>query len=452
MLPVTEFMRFIRENALFSPNDLVLLAVSGGKDSVLMAHLFKLAGYRFGILHCNFNLRGEESQRDAAFVEALAGALDVPYHYTVFDTKAFAQAKGLSTQMAARSLRYDWFERIRRQEGAAYVAIAQHQTDAVETVLLNLTRGTGISGLHGIRPKREHLIRPLLFLNRQTIDKLVEAQQLDYVEDSSNESDTYARNRIRHHVLPVLKTINPRLETTWMQNILHFEETEQLLQLRVDELRQRLTEAAPDGTIRFPIAELKKLQPRQLLIFELLRPYEFTTAVVNDLCASLDAQTGARFLSSSHEALINRGTLILSKGSGEKLPDARRNHAPSEIWIQATDNIVCLGTQQLALRWSTDQNFHAHPDTAFVDAGKLLFPLTLRFKQQGDKFMPLGMSHFKKLSDLFIQRKIPLHDKANIPVLLNGNGEIIWVVGLQQDNRYKVTATTKKVAIFERLK
>jgi len=444
MLPVAEFIAYIQKNALFSPGDHILLAVSGGKDSVLMAQLFKLAGFRFSILHCNFNLRAEESQRDEAFVKLLARSLDVPFYVTSFDTKSYAETTRLSTQMAARELRYTWFESMRLQLHADYIALAHHRNDSIETLLLNLTRGTGISGLHGILPKRAFWVRPLLFLSRQEIDKLVYEHAVSYVEDSSNESDTYVRNRIRHQVVPVLKEINPNLEETFTQNMLRFAETEQVLQQYVEQIRKQVS-TMKGQDIYFSVEDIKALIPRKLLFFELLKPYKFTSAVVDEILGAFDKQSGTSFYSHRWRAVINRKDLIIS-------PLAEERPSEDRVFIHPADRLIRLGEHQVQMKISTAVNVEAHPDKAFVDADKLIFPLVLRFKQDGDRFMPLGMRHFKKLSDFLIDRKVPLPDKHKIPLLINGNGEMIWVGGLRQDNRYKVSITTKKVAIFELLK
>ncbi|RZK73631.1 MAG: tRNA lysidine(34) synthetase TilS, partial [Pedobacter sp.] len=240
MLPIDSFNAFINHQQLFSANDKVLLAVSGGKDSVLMVHLFKTAGYDIGIAHCNFNLRADESQRDETFVRMLANTLNIPFHVKHFDTKTYAEEHKVSTQMAARELRYTWFENIRAEYNYQYIALAQHNDDAIETVLLNLTRGTGIAGLHGIMAKRALLIRPLLFLSRNEIELLIAENNIDFVEDSSNATTKYARNKIRHQVVPVLKEINPNLEQTFAHNIQRFAETEMVLQQAVAGIKKEL--------------------------------------------------------------------------------------------------------------------------------------------------------------------------------------------------------------------
>ena len=438
MVPVQQFIDYISQRQLFEKNDHVLLAVSGGKDSVLMAQLFKLAGFSFSIAHCNFNLRANEAQRDEAFVKLLAEDMGVPFHVVHFDTKAFADQHHISTQMAARQLRYEWFEELRLQYGYHYIAVAHHQNDAIETVLLNLVRGTGISGLHGILPKRDHLIRPLLFLSRQEIDEVFENNEFTFVEDSSNQSSKYARNKIRLNVIPHLRDINPKLEETFAENIRRFAETEALVQKVVTEMRNQLFKEGREGIV-IGIAELMTLQPQKLLFYELLKPLNFTSSVVDEILSSLDKQSGTSFYSRTHRLTINRDQLVISS-----LVEREQ-----ELFYLHGEGSLKVGEEKISLALSENLNFKTDKKVAYVDASLLIFPLVLRFRQDGDRFKPLGMKSFKKLSDFFVDEKVPLPQKDKVPLLINGNGEFIWVTGMRQDERYKVSATTKKVAIFE---
>jgi len=441
MLPLENFKAYIHQHALFQATDKILLAVSGGKDSVLMAHLFKLSGFDFGIAHCNFNLRADESQRDEAFVKMLAATLDVPFYVTHFKTKDFAATQKVSTQMAARTLRYQWFETLRLSEQYDFIALAQHQDDAIETVLLNLTRGTGIAGLHGILPKREKLVRPLLFLSASEIKDMVEAHQIAYVEDSSNLSTDYARNKIRLNVIPHLKALNPNLDETFRHNIQRFSDTELVLQQVVATLKKELLQENK-GRYYLSIPAVETLNPKHLLLFELLRPFGFSEAVVAELLDGLGKQSGTTFFSPTYRMIIDRGQLIID-------PLAGPIGAIANVLVHADDEVVVFGAHQLIVRKSLELNFKRDNNLAYVDAEKLIFPLVLRSRQAGDKFKPLGMDNDKKLSDFFINEKIPLADKERVPLLVNGNGEMIWVAGWRQDNRYRLTAATKQVAIFE---
>ena len=439
MLPVKQFTAFIDQNGLFGQHDKVLAAVSGGKDSVLMVHLLKAAGYNFGIAHCNFQLRGDEALGDQQFCADLAKQLNVPFYTINFDTLKHVTDNKVSTQMAARQLRYQWFEEIRQQQGYAVIALAHHQNDAIETILLNLTRGTGIAGLHGILPKNGLLVRPLLFLNRDEINHLIEKDKIPYVEDSSNSSTKYARNKIRLEVIPKLKELNPALENTFNNNLQNFREMEVLLEQRIAQLKKELFVFYGDE-IHLPIAELKDLEPKRLLLFNLLQPYGFNDTPVDDLIASLGKHAGRVFESTDYTLLLDRDKLILSP----------KKTIQQAVIINADEHSIVYGGYKLTmLHDESPLIVKNNPMAMSADADLLVYPLTLRPWQQGDQFYPLGMKTRKKVSDFFINMKIPLHQKQNIPLLVNGNGEVIWIGGYRPDNRYKVTDNTKKVTIFE---
>lgn len=439
MLPLKQFQDFIEQQHLFVSGNRILLAVSGGKDSVLMLHLFKAIGVDVGVAHCNFNLRADEAQRDERFVALLAKNLGLSFYVTHFDTKKYAAENKISTQMAARDLRYNWFEEIRVKAQYDYIALAQHQNDAVETVLINLARGTGISGLHGILPKRGRLIRPLLFLTRQQIEEAVTANDIDFVEDSSNASTNYTRNKIRLQVVPHLQEINPNLEKTFAENIARFAELETFLNVQVEKLAAKIINKRTDG-IYIPLVEIAKLNPQKLLLYELLKPFGFGENVVHEILDSLEALSGTHFFSSTHQAIINRDDLVIVE---------KNNIVATNQFIHPTSKNIVFADNEISLEFTEEIKFEIALNKAFVNAGKLIFPLVLRNWQNGDKFIPLGMRSLKKVSDYFIDEKVPLHLKATTPILVNGNGEIIWIVGMRQDNRYKLTTATKKVAIFE---
>jgi tRNA(Ile)-lysidine synthase len=442
MLPVERFKQFISANHLFAPQDRVLAAVSGGMDSVLMVHLLKAAGYNFSIAHCNFQLRGDEADADQTFVYALATELGVAIHSINFETKKHAAERKISIQMAARELRYKWFDQISLQDNYNVIVLAHHQNDAIETILLNLTRGTGIAGMHGILPKNGNLVRPMLFLKRDEIDETVRRNHLDYREDSSNASVKYARNKIRLEVIPKLRELNPALEETFEHNLAHFRGLEILLQQKLNELRTELFIHRNDA-VYLAIDAVKKLNPQTMLLYCLLRDYGFNEATVEDLISTLDKHAGRVFESDSHTLLLDRDQLILS---------AKQN-GPETIKITQGDHEVHFGNYRLAvLHDDSPLIIKDNPMAASVDTEMLIYPLTLRSWQQSDYFYPLGMKTRKKLSDFFIGLKIPLHEKKQIPLLVNGNDEIVWIGGYRPDNRYKVTAKTKKVTIFELFK
>ena len=433
---------FIKQHALFLPEERILLAVSGGRDSVLMAHLFNEAGFNFGIAHCNFNMRGEESKKDEQFTSDLAAELDVPFFTTTFDTIEYSQQQHISIQMAARDLRYEWLEEIRSDFDFQYIAIAQHQNDVMETMLLNLTRGTGIAGMHGILPKKGNIIRPLLFLNREEINKVVEETGLLSREDSSNESTKYARNKIRLGVIPVLKELNPSLEETFEANRKRFEELEILLEKRVKEIKSELFKEIQTDEYEISLQGLKELDPVDTLLFGLFHPFGFTETVLHDFKRSWNGEPGKVFSSVSYDLNLDRSTAILVKRKGDIQDSIYIQEEKTSLkWNEKTYEGNVISIDHFILR--------NQASVAQLDLNLLKFPLVLRRWNDGDRFQPLGVKGTKKLSDFFIEQKIPLSRKKDIGILENGNGDIIWIAGFRIDERYKITANTKKVFIFE---
>ena len=443
MLPVKNFIDFIERNVLFNRDSNILAAVSGGMDSVVMVHLLKAAGYQFSIAHCNFQLRGDEALSDQQFVKDLANKIGVPFHTVIFDTKKYAVEKKISIQMAARELRYQWFAELAQQSGYDVIALAHHQNDTIETILLNLTRGTGIAGLHGILPKNGSIVRPLMFLKRDDIQDIVKEENLAYVEDSSNSSTKYARNKIRLEVIPKLKELNPALEDTFERNLKHFRGLEILLGQKLDELRKDILIFHGED-IHISIDEVKKLQPQFLLLHGLLQGYGFNESTVEDIISSLDKHSGRVFGSPDFMLLLDRDQLILAK---------RQTVSSETLLITKYQHDVKFNNYRLnILHDDSPLIIKDNPMAVSIDADLLIYPLTLRHWGEGDHFQPLGMKTRQKLSDFFVHQKVPLHEKPQIPLLVNGNDEIIWIGGYRPDDRYKVTSKTKKVTIFELFK
>ena len=438
----THLIPFIKQHALFLPEERILLAVSGGRDSVLMAHLFNEAGFSFGIAHCNFNLRDEESKKDEQFTSNLAANLDVPFFTTTFDTVKYAQQQRISIQMAARDLRYQWLEQIRCDFDFQYIAIAQHQNDVIETMILNLTRGTGIAGLHGILPKKGNIIRPLLFLNREEITKIVENKGFLYREDSSNESDKYSRNKIRLEVIPVLKELNPSLEQTFEANRKRFGELEIVLERRLEELKSELFKEIKVDEYDITLKALKSLHPIDTLLYGLFHPFGFTESVLHDFKLSWDGEPGKVFSSVTHDLNLDRNKVILTRKKNNTQEYANVEEAKTSVkWKEKLYRGDAISIEHFTL---TNKS-----SVAQLDLDLLTFPMTLRSWKEGDRFQPLGVKGTKKLSDFFIEQKIPLNRKKDIGILENGNGDIIWIAGFRINELYKVTTNTKKVFIFE---
>jgi tRNA(Ile)-lysidine synthase len=364
----------------------------------------------------------------------------VPFHTTCFDTLKYAADEKISTQMAARHLRYQWFDQLRQQPGYSVIALAHHQNDAIETILLNLTRGTGIAGLHGILPKNGLLVRPIMFLNRQEVLQMVNENKIPYVEDSSNASTKYARNKIRLDVIPRLKELNPGLEHTFENNLRYFRELEQLLEQRVAELKKGLF-IFHDDEVHLLLDVIKNLEPKRLLLFKLLQEYGFNETIIDDLISALDKHPGRIFETPGFKLILDRDKIILTK---------KEYHQPHPLSINEGDNEINYGVHKLTLLHDDSPLIvKDNPMAASVDGALLTYPLTLRTWQEGDYFFPLGMKGRKKLSDFFIDQKVALHEKNDIPLLVNGNGDIIWICGYRPDERYKVSKKTKKVTIFE---
>jgi tRNA(Ile)-lysidine synthase len=443
MLPVKNFIDFIEKNALFNRDSNVLAAVSGGMDSVVMVHLLKAAGYQFSIAHCNFQLRGDEALSDRQFVKDLAGKLSVAFHTINFDTKKYAAEKKISIQMAARELRYQWFAEVLQQSGYDAIALAHHQNDAIETILLNLTRGTGVAGMHGILPKNGSIVRPLMFLKRADIQDIVKTENLSYAEDSSNNSTKYARNKIRLEVIPKLKELNPALEATFEHNLKHFRGLEIILEQKLDELRKSIF-TFHGGDIHISIDEVKKLQPQYLLLYGLLQDYGFNESTIEDIVSSLDKHSGRVFGSPGFMLLLDRDKLILAK---------RQTISNETVLVDKDQREIKFNNYRLnILHDDSPLIIRDNPLSVSIDADLLIYPLTIRHWSEGDHFHPLGMKTRQKLSDFFVHQKVPLHEKSQVPLLVNGNDEIIWIGGYRPDDRYKVTAKTKKVTIFELFK
>lgn len=431
--------QFIRENGLFTAEDRLLLGVSGGKDSMLMTVLLHRLGYKLVIAHCNFQLRGEESDKDEALVRQTAAQMGIPFFVKRFDTKSNAEAHRISIQMSARALRYAWFEELRQEQSCQAIAIAQHQQDNIETVCINLVRGTGLQGLQGILPNRGNIVRPLLFMTTEEIAQAAQAYEVPYRDDQSNFSTKYARNKIRLDVLPILREIKPDFDQVMADNIRRFTDAYQLLQQFMTGLRQQIfTQQGEQVLIR-----KDKLAPHlhnSTLLYELFQPYGFSESVLGDLVQSWNNGSGLRFGSSGdYTLLMDREALYLQKKTIQEMLD---------ICIEEHSETVHIGYKELHISPSESTSISPDPNTAQVDADTLMYPLQVRYWQEGDRFVPLGMTAPKKLSDFFIANKFPVFEKSRTPLLVNGNGEIIWIIGHRLDNRYKISEITKKVVTF----
>lgn len=446
----TRFNQFVSQNLLADESDLILVAVSGGKDSILLLHLLLEAGFRLGVAHCNFNLRGTESDEEEVFVRTHCQELGVPFYSKSFYPQEYAQQNQVSVQMACRDLRYAWFRDLASEQGYTKVATAHHANDQVETFILNLLRGTGVDGLRGIPVKRDLFIRPLLFLTRGEVDHAVAEYQLEYRDDSSNLNVKYSRNKIRYQVIPPLKELNPQLESTLLQTMEIFGELSIFLKSSVKSWKQTYFIFEKEG-IQIPIDELLLLQPRKLLIFELFREYGFSPTVSQDLVFFLDRYektadvlSGLRFDSTTHELFYDRKWLFLKEKSDRQGNSVRADQL--SVTQRDLQKPVSWKNHLISFRPAFADQEHESIVYFQVDRDKLLWPLQIRSWQSGDSFKPLGMGgRRKKLSDLLVSKKIPNWRKFEIPILVNGDGEIIWVMGLQGSETFKISRNTKNV-------
>jgi len=426
---------FIVEKSLFSREDKLILGISGGADSVCLMHILLALGYRFDLAHCNFNLRGKESDEDEVFVQELAKKHQLKLHVKQFDAEGYAAENKISTQMAARDLRYAWFNHLLLTKNAKYIAIAHHENDDIETFFINLIRGSGLKGLLGISEKTNSIVRPLMAITRDEIESYLDENKLRYRDDSSNSSVKYLRNKIRHELMPLLAEMNPSIQQTISEEMRILEGVSQVYSCKIEEVRKDLMQEK-NGIVQFETSDLLALKPLHNYLYELLSPYGFVT--IDAIAKALKGQSGKQFFSNTHQLLVDREFIFISE------LDVKKNESitieemtkeikhPIQLNFSKTDN----------LEWIKNKNI------AQLDYDKLQFPLTLRKWKKGDKFMPLGMQTFKKLSDFFIDNKFSILDK-NKQWLLCSNNDIVWVVGHRIDERYKLQSKTKKVYIAQ---
>ncbi len=434
-----QFIHNIEEKQLFDSNQKVLLAVSGGIDSMVLLHLFEKSGFEYGIIHCNFQLRGEESDGDEQFVRDQVQQHGIPSYYETFETTEYAQVKGISIEMAARELRYEFFERIRSEHNYDYIATAHHQDDLVETFFLNLSRKTGIKGLSGIKDKKGKIIRPLLFVGREEIEQYAAQNYLDYREDSTNSQVVYQRNFLRHKILPLFSELNPAFKKNMLASVENLREAEKVYMSTIErEIEQIVTVEGESSVVS--ISALQRSEYAKTILLEILSEFGYNPSVVDEVFAGLGTLSGKQFFSKTHRLVKDRENLFISelKNEEERIyyieEDDMELFAPLDISIDKLDG---FGFKIIKER-----------HIACIDLDEITFPLLIRRWKQGDYFQPLGMTGFKKVSDFFIDQKIPIHEKENTWLLCSGK-KIVWIMDHRLDNRFKVTSETQRVLKIE---
>lgn len=439
MYLLDEFEKYITDNELFSHEDKVLLAVSGGVDSMVMLALTAAAGYCFGVAHCNFSLRGKESDEDEALVEREATRYGVEFFNRRFDTVGEMERTGESMEMAARRLRYEWFRELCDEHGYTVIAIAHHVNDSIETFFINMLRGTGLRGLTGINTQLGRVVRPVMFATRRDLHDYAVAHAIPFREDSSNRSTKYLRNKVRLGLVPMLKEIKPQFTTIMRRNISRLSQAQEFITASMEIIKRDVIEHN-DGIDTLYVERIANSLPRNYVIYEILNStYGFKGDVVDALCHALDSDsTGKRFYSREWVAVVDRGNVVVSRiledDSCETLIERRmqRAYAGGSALYMEYCNIDFIDSYDLG------------DNTALIDADKLQYPLRLRRWKEGDWFIPLGMSGRKKLSDYLIDKKVSVAQKRRQFVLLSGD-DIVWVVGRRLDDRFCITRSTENV-------
>lgn len=440
------FKEFVDKERLFTAKDTLLLAVSGGIDSVVLCELCHQGGYDFVMAHCNFQLRGEESERDEQFVRDLGKKYGKEVLVKRFDTAAYATQQKVSIQVAARELRYGWFEEVASSKWrvasgeSTHIVTAHHLDDNIETVLMKFFKGTGVAGLRGILPKQEKIVRPLLFAKKEELVQFAANHQLAWVEDSSNAQDKYARNYLRHQVVPLLQNIHPEVVNNLSANIGRFREVEILYHQAIESHKKKLLEHK-GNEVHIPVLKLQKSEPLSTLVYEITKPYGFTAAQTPEIVHLLDSESGRYVASDTHRIIKNRNWLIIAPVVTQ---------AANHIIIEENDRVVPFAAGSLLLRSVpvNDGQLPTANSIGCVDNKHLRYPLLLRPWKAGDYFYPLGMKKKKKLARFLIDQKLSKTDKEKVWVV-ESNKKIIWVVGMRIDDRFKITPTTQQVLQLE---
>ncbi len=437
-----KIQRYIDSYSLLAPKSKVLVALSGGADSVALLRLLLTLGYKVEAAHCNFHLRGEESVRDEEFCRQLCEDHNVPLHLAHFDTKTYATLHKVSIEMAARDLRYNYFIQLRHDNGFDAVCVAHHKDDSVETVLLNLIRGTGIEGLKGIAPKNGHIVRPLLCIDREEILSYLSSIKQDYVIDSTNLEDDVQRNKVRLNLIPLLKEINPAASRNIAKVAQRVYDTLPMLD---DAVTQSITRTVTqqDDRIRIDINRLKQEKSPEVTLWYILKDKGFSSSQVEQIFASLSSQSGREWTSATHALVIDRQTIIV-----EPADDA--NH--KRMLIPETGTYIYNENRKFRFSLQTiDSDFilSRQSDTVCLDADKISFPLTIRRVQKGDSFVPFGMKGKKLLSDFLTDRKMSLFDKRRQLVVTDASDRIVWVVGIRPDDRCRIDKSSAKALVIQ---
>ena len=436
---IDKFQSYVERHGLFTHDDRILLTVSGGVDSMVLLTLMAELGYTVGVAHCNFQLRGAESDEDEVLVAREAARYGVPCYNRRFDTRGEMERTGESMEMAARRLRYTWFEELRSQHGYTAIAVAHHADDSIETFFINLLRGTGLRGLTGISTRNGYVVRPLSFASRREILEFAVARKIPFREDSSNRSTKYLRNKIRLGLIPRIREINPKFTDLMRHNIERLTEAQLFIEAAVAHIRQDVVTEA-DGIATIHVERIEAAYPRNFAVYELLNSqYGFKGDVCDAICRALSQEvSGRRFYAREYVAVVDRGRILV----GPIAPDD-----VCEVTVERGDARSYCGNSVLYYETCSIDDirvFDVPEQIALLDADRLQYPLVLRRWREGDWFIPFGMEGRKKISDYLIDHKVSLPEKQRQFVLVSGD-DIVWLVGRRIDDRYRLTDTTENV-------
>ncbi|MDR1653143.1 MAG: tRNA lysidine(34) synthetase TilS [Prevotellaceae bacterium] len=428
---------FIEKNKLLENAKPVIVGLSGGSDSVVLLDILQKLKYKCLAAHCNFALRGAESQRDETFVRQLCREKDVTLFVKKFETKQFAGAKNISIEMAARQLRYEWFDALLEKCNAQAIAVAHHQDDNIETALLNIVRGTGLKGLCGIPVQNGKIIRPLLDVSKTDIENYIKVNNLNFVNDSSNFENNFKRNKIRNKILPLLETVNPSIRKTLFNEINIFNGIYQIYENCIENIKNELL-TPENNTVKIRIDKLRQQINSSTVLFEIIKDYGFNFAQTEKIIDVLNLESGKIFYSKNYRLIKDREFIYIK---GNKLDD-KSNEYLIEFNCKKINSPINLDLK-IYLK-ENDFVLIKNKNTVQIDLNKIKFPLTLRKWKHGDSFFPFGMNNIQKLSDFMINNKLSILDKEDVWLLLSDN-KIVWIVGHRLDNRFKIDEKTRKI-------
>lgn len=415
-------------------NDRLLVAVSGGADSMALLHLLHSVGRQLEVAHCNFQLRDDESEGDMQLVKDFCNKLSIVFHHKRFDTSQHAKYNKVSIEMAARELRYEWFQELLNSRGLDFILTGHHGNDSIETFFLNLLRGTGVRGLSGIQFRNKGIIRPLLEISQDDILTYCQLHSIPYREDSSNSDTKFLRNKIRHEIIPVFESMNPSFYKTMLNNMSHLQEAEQLLNYELERFRTEVLVDEHDKVL-IPISKLELFPQKQTILFEVLRPYGFNTSVVNDVIEHLNGLSGKQFFSDTHRLIKDRHNLLVVR---------KEEVGVDHFWLEEGSIVSPVAMEVIVYDVPEDFKYSTDRRIAQLDADLIELPLLVRKWKQGDAFMPLGMNNFKKVSDFFIDNKFSIAEKESTWLVISGE-DIIWIAGHRIDDRVKTTKRTRRI-------